>query len=205
MAQDNLNVVKHYPDDQEIFLGPLWNSIKETFWYVLKRWWAIGIWMLAFIGIAWAYQVWYGKKYISTATFSVQGQNAQNAVLGTALAYANTIGIGTNSHAQGYDNNFFASLLQSQRVIKESMLSKATCFGKDDYLANHYITLSHWREGTLIHKGWNKVPHLKNFYFIHGSLDQLTPLEDSVLTVIYQTILSSNLVVTYDAAQPFNT
>ncbi|MBA3646954.1 MAG: hypothetical protein H0W62_00120 [Chitinophagales bacterium] len=205
MAAENIRPIQPYQEDEEIHLGPLWNSIKDSFKYLLRKWYWLFAWMAAFALLAWGYTIWYGKKYIATGTFAVQGQNAQNTLLGTALQFAGSVGIGTSSHSQGYDNNFFATLMQSQRVIKEAMLQKAVCFNKEDLLANHYITLYHWREGTLLHKGWKKDPHLKDFTFKNTDLVQLSPLEDSILTVIYSNIEDNNLVVTYDAASPFNT
>jgi hypothetical protein len=192
-------------EDEEISIGPLWTNIKQTFWYVLKRWYILLLFIIAFSALVLVYVWWYGTKYISTASFAVEGETASAGLLSSSLSIANQLGLqGSAAKNATYNNNFFATLIQSRRVIKESLMQEATMDGKKDLLANHYINLYHWRTGSLIHKGWNKIPHLKDFYFHQKPLDQLTPLEDSIMNVIYDNILENNLVVTYDATTPFN-
>ncbi|MFI5134756.1 MAG: hypothetical protein ACHQD9_02775 [Chitinophagales bacterium] len=158
-----------------------------------------------FIGLVYLYKIYYGVKWISTTQFAVEGSTPTNGLISSSLSLANALGLQASSSKQNtYDNNFFAQLLQSRRVIKESLMTEAVVNGKKDLLANHYITIYHWREGSLIHKAWNKIPNLKNFYFTQKPFDQFTPLEDSVMNVIYADIIENNLVVTYDATTPFN-
>ena len=77
--------------------------------------------------------------------------------------------------------------------------------GKKDLMANHYVELYKWRTGGLTKKGWNSSPVLKDFKFVPKPLEQLNRLEDSVLTVIYQSIIDNNLTMEYDESSPFNT
>ncbi len=192
-------------EDEEIQLGPLWSNIKQMFWFVLKKWWVLLIWVIIFSGLAMGYVIWYGKKYIATAAFAVEGESPASGLLSSSLSIANQLGLqGSPGKNSTYTNNFFASLIQSRRVIKESLMQEATMDGKKDLLANHYINLYHWRTGSFIHKGWNKIPHMKNFAFTPKPLDQLSSLEDSILNVIYDDIIENNLVVVYDATTPFN-
>jgi len=153
------------------------------------------------------YSIWYGKKYIAHSTFAVQGQTSESSLINSAISIANALGLsgaGSSGRSGGYDNNFFATLMQSQRVIKESLLMEGVMDGKQDLMANHYITLYRWREGTLTKKGWNKIPHLKDFRFTSNDVYKMSPLEDSIMSVIYNGIIESNLLVTYDEATPFN-
>jgi hypothetical protein len=66
---------------------------------------------------------WYGYKYIATASFAVQGQTAYSGLLSSSLSLANALGLqgSTPKGGGGYDNRFFSSLIQSRRVIKESL------------------------------------------------------------------------------------
>src|SRR5437868_2050203 len=131
-------------EDEEIQLGPLWTNIKQMFRYVLKKWWVLLIWIIIFSGIAMGYVIWYGKKYISTATFAVEGESPSSGLLSSSLSIANQLGLqGSAAKNSTYNNNFFATLIQSRRVIKESLMQEATMDGKKDLLANHYINLYH--------------------------------------------------------------
>lgn len=208
MAQDNLKIQPAYQDDEEIHLGPLWTSIKDAFKYVLfRRWWALLIWIVIFGCLGLLYSWWYGNKFISTATFAVQGQTAYSGLLSSSISLANALGLqgSTPKGGGGYDNRFFSSLIQSRRVVKESLMQEGEMDGKKDLMANHYINLYHWRTGSLIHKGWNKIPHLKNFKFTPKPLREFNNLEDSIMNVIYQSIIDNNLTMEYDEASPFNT
>ncbi len=192
-------------EDEEIQIGPLWTNIKQMFWYVLKKWYILLIWIILFSGLAMVYVWWYGTKYIANTSFTVEGESAGSGLLSSSMSIANSLGLqGSAAKNSTYNNNFFATLIQSRRVLKESLMQPAIMNGKKDLLANHYITLYKWRTGSIMHKGWNKTPRLKNFYFQPKPLDQFNPLEDSIINVIYEDILANNLVVTYDATTPFN-
>ena len=187
MAQDNYKIQPAYQDDEEIHLGPLWTGIKQSFSYLLKKWYLLLIWLMVFGGLGLLYSWWYGIKYISTASFAIQGQSASSGLLSSSLSIANSLGLSgtTTKGGGGFDNKFFASLIQSRRVIKESLMQEGVMNGKKDLMANHYVELYKWRTGGLTKKGWNSNPVLKDFKFVPKPLDQLTRLEDSVLTVIY--------------------
>lgn len=192
-------------DDEEIQIGPLWTNLKSTFRYILKRWYILLLFIAITSGLALVYVMWYGTKYIATASFALEGETASSGLLSSSLSIANQLGLqGSPGKNTTYNNNFFASLIQSRRVIKASLMDEAMMNGKKDLLANHYINLYRWRTGSFIHKGWNKVPKLKDFSFHAKPLTQLTPLEDSIMNVIYDNIIENNLVVTYDATTPFN-
>ncbi len=207
MAQDNYRIQPAYQDDEEIHLGPLWTGIKQTFFYLLRKWYLILTWLLVFGGLGLLYAWWYGTKYIATTSFATQGQSASSGLLSSSLSLANALGLSgtTGKGGGGFDNKFFASLIQSRRVIKESLMQEGLMDGKKDLMANHYIELYKWRTGSLLKKGWNESPVLKDFKFVPKPIRQLNRLEDSVLTVIYQSIIDNNLTMEYDESSPFNT
>lgn len=192
-------------EDDEIQIGPFFTNLKEYFFYILKKWYILLLFIAIFIGLGALYKIWYGTKYHANTSFAVEGQATSSGLISSALSLANALGIQTSS-AKGstYNNNFFATLMQSRKVIKESLMTEAVVNGKKDLLANHYITIMHWREGSLLRKGWNEVPRLKDFSFKPKPLEQFTELEDSVLSVIYESIIDANLEVVYDETTPFN-
>ncbi|MBA2421853.1 MAG: hypothetical protein H0V61_01320 [Chitinophagales bacterium] len=207
MAQDNYKIQRAYADDEEIHIGPLWTNIKQSFRYIFRKWYILLIWVGIFGGLGLFYAWWYGLKYISTASFAIQGQSASSGLLSSSLSIANSLGL-SGSMAKGgggFDNRFFASLIESRKVIKESLLHEGIMDGKKDVMANHYIDLYRWRTGGLLSKGWNSDPKLKDFKFQSKPIEELTRLEDSVLNEIYQSIVDNNLNMEYDETSPFNT
>lgn len=207
MAQDNYKIQPAYQDDEEIHLGPLWTGIKQSFRFLLRKWYILLIWLLVFGGLGLAYAWWYGTKYISTASFAIQGQSASSGLLSSSLSIANSLGLqgSVGKGTGGFDNKFFANLIQSRRIVKESLMLEGVMNGKKDLMANHYVELYKWRTGGLTRKGWNSSPVLKDFKFTPKRLDELSRLEDSVLNVIYQNIVDNNLTMEYDESSPFNT
>src|SRR5438067_1223077 len=113
-------------EDEEIMIGPLWMNIKSTFWYVLKRWYILLLFIVIFSALAYVYVWWYGTKYIATASFAVEGESASSGLLSSSLSIANQLGLqGSAGKNSTYNNNFFASLIQSRKVIKESLMDEA--------------------------------------------------------------------------------
>lgn len=207
MAQDQqqYHIPPVYGEDDEIQIGTFFKGVNETIWFIIKRWYIILLFIAIFCGLAAAYSIWYGKKYVATSSFAVEGQSASSSLLSSAMSLANALGIQTSSSKGNiYNNNFFATLIQSRKVIKESLMEEGVMNGKKDLMANHYITLYRWREGSLLHKGWNKSTRLKDFYFKKKPLDHFTPLEDSIANIIYESIIDNNIEITYDEATPFN-
>ncbi|MCS6991188.1 MAG: hypothetical protein NZL95_04930 [Chitinophagales bacterium] len=192
--------------DEEINIGAFFSGVREAAGFVLRRWYVLLLFVAVFSGLALLYAWWYGKKYVAHAAFAVEGQTPSTSLLSSALSLANALGIQT-SQAKGntYTNNFFAELMISRKVVKEALLRKAVINGKEDVLANHYASLAKLRTGGLFSKGWNDNPRLRDFSFQPKPLSQLTPLEDSLLEVVYNTILDKNLEVVYDETNPFNT
>ncbi|MCY7409609.1 MAG: hypothetical protein LH473_04995 [Chitinophagales bacterium] len=207
MAQDQqqYHIRPAYGEDDEIQIGTFFKGVNETIWFIIKRWYIVLLFVAIFCGLGAMYSIWYGKKYIATSSFGVEGQSASSSLLSSAMSLANALGIQTStSKGNTYNNNFFATLIESRKVIKESLMTEGVMNGKKDLMANHYITLYKWREGSLLHKGWNKSPGLKDFYFKKKPLDQFTPLEDSISNIIYKSIVDNNIEIIYDESTPFN-
>ncbi len=207
MAQDQqqYHIPPAYGEDDEIQIGTFFKGVNETIWFIIKRWYIVLLFVAIFCGIGAMYSIWYGKKYIATSSFAVEGQSASSSLLSSAMSLANALGIqSSSSKGNAYNNNFFATLIQSRKVIKESLMTEGIMNGKKDLMANHYITLYKWREGSLLHKGWNKSPRLKDFYFKKKPIDQFTPLEDSISNIIYESIVDNNIEIIYDESTPFN-
>ncbi|MCS6917811.1 MAG: hypothetical protein RMK52_04980 [Chitinophagales bacterium] len=203
---------QHYPypppgtADEEINISAFFSNLRSAFFFVLRRWYVLLLFVGILCGLTLLYAWWYGKKYVAHAAFAVEGQATSSSLLSSALSLANALGIQTaQSKNNTYTNNFFAELMISRKVVKEALLRKAAINGKEDVLANHYADIAKLRTGGLLTKGWNANPRLRDFSFQPKPLSQLTPLEDSLLEVVYQTLLDKNLEVVFDESSPFNT
>ena len=187
--------------EEEIELGSIIQNIKGTFKYVIRRWYVLLIAAIISGGLGAAISIYTGKSYVSTCTFGVQVQNSSTALISSALSLASSLGIGSKSSGGGasFDNNFFATIMTSRRIVKETMLHSMVFQGKKDLMVNHYINVMELRDD------WEDVPRLKNFKFVHTDFADLTVLEDSMLSVLNDMMLDKNLAVTYDEASPLNT
>lgn len=195
-----VNPQQSLDSEEEIELGSIVAKIKGAIIYVLKRWYILLGGAVVCAGLGAGISVWYGKKYVSTATFGVQVQNQSTALLSSALSLASSLGIGTKTGGgASYDNNFFATIMQSRRIVKQTFLQNVSYKNKKDLLVNDYIDIMELRDD------WEDIPKLKNFKFTHTDLNDLNPLEDSMMSVINDMILDKNLAVTYDEASPLNT
>lgn len=164
--------------------------------YVLRRWYLILLALIVGCVMGWWVSNWYGTRYTAACAYTIQAQS-NTGLLNTALSLASSLGLGASkSGPTTYDNNFFAGLMKSRRVVKEALLDSANVNGKNDLLANHFIPLSKTA------KDWDN--NMKDFRFTHSDVRNLTITEDSALSLFYEEVIDENLAVVYDPAAPFN-
>ncbi len=195
MQKEGLN---NTGEEIDISFNKILQSIKINAKFLLRKWWIL---IIAFViggGLGWFYCYLKGTTYTANCTFTVQGQSASSSLLSSALSLASSLGISSKSGGpSSYDNNFFANLMKSRRIVKETLLQEDTILGKHDLLANHYITIYE------IDEDWEGLPY-EGFRFKHNKFNKLTRLEDSILTTIYALIIDENLSVEYSVDNPFN-
>lgn len=187
-------------DEAEIDFVAIGERMKKAFIYLFKKWWVILIAVVIGALLGFSISAWYGKKYVTNVAFTVQGQSQTSAVLNSALSLASSLGLGGKGASGDYNNSFFAGLIQSRRVVKQSLLEKAVVDGKNATLAEHYIRV--YDMGKPLFGGES---FLAGFTFKHHTFNSLTSTEDSILTIVYKAVLDKNLVVTFDDTKPFNT
>lgn len=187
-------------EETEISFSKIFARLKSTWKLLLKKWWVLLIAATMGAGTGWLYCYITGTTYIANCSFTVQGQSASSSLLSSALSLASSLGISSKGGGpSSYDNNFFANLMQSRRIVKESLLYHETINGKKDLFANFYIRMYGFDEV------WEDDNRLAGFTFKHNKISTLTRLEDSVLNFIYDKVMDDNLVVKFDDSEPFNT
>ncbi len=187
----------HSVHQNEIDFRLIGRFIRSYFRYIIKNWKVliIAIILGAALGrfIAW----FFGVKYSSTVTYSIQNTTASNA-LTSALSLASSFGIGSKTSG-AFDANYFSELSKSKIIIKETLLREGYVNGQKNLMANHLYYCSKF------HKKWdNPNDPLYQFSFKHNKLSELTRLEDSVLTVYYDFILDKYLTLGTAENNAFN-
>lgn len=195
MSEKKLN---QFAEETEISYSNIFIKIKATFRFLLSKWWILCIALVVGSIIGWTIHYLYGVKYTSNCSFTIQGQSASSSLLNSALSLASSIGISAKPGTGSYDNNFFANLMKSRRILKHTLLEDGMIDGKKDIMINHFIKV------TGINDDWEGDKRLDGFKFKHNEIHALTRLEDSVLTLLYNKILDEYLTVTYDESSPFN-
>lgn len=169
------------PASDEITLRELALKLRTWIREVLRYWYVPGIFVLLGVG----YQAYRYFKYVpvyqATITFNVDedeggGGQGLTGILGQ-------FGLGSVRPSR-YNLDKILALSKSRRVIQESLFSKITINGKEDFLANHLL-----REYKLnVVDGKNKSTPTP-FYFTHDSIDLFSTEENAMLLSLYGTII----------------
>lgn len=153
---------------------------REYFREVLRYWYIPAVLGLLFA----AYQIYkysiYVPVYPATITFSVDEDEGggQSALTGMLSQF----GLGAVRPAR-YNFDKILELGRSRRVVQESMFSKITVDGKEDFIANHVIRIYEFNSPDS--EGTDDGP----FYFTHDSLPAFTRRENEVLKSLYHFII----------------
>ena len=185
-------------EESEISYGDIILKLKSIVRFLIKKWWVLLLAGLIGSSIGWFVQYWYGINYTANCTFTVQGQSASSSLLNSALSLASSIGITAKPGTGSYDNNFFAHLMKSRRILKETLLEQGKIDGKNDLMVNHFIKFN------KLDEDWDGDYRLDKFKFKNTSILKLNRLEDSVMTLIFNNINDNYLTVNYDESSPFN-
>jgi hypothetical protein len=166
------------PASDEISFKDLVLQMRSWIQELFRHWLVIAFFALIGLG----YQAYKYYKYIpvypATITFNVDedeggGNQGLTGILGQ-------FGLGSVRPSR-YNLDKILALSKSRRVIQESLFSKITIDGKEDYIANHLM-----REYKLNETGDSKKT---TFVFTRDSITEFTPEENSMLLILYATII----------------
>ena len=165
--------------------------IQHTRLYIFhlrKKW----IWLIlaAITGAALGLYYYHVQKpnYKAVCTFILEEKSAGGGLAGLASQFGVSIG------SLGESGSFFAGdnildILKSKRVVEKVLLYPMDEEnGKNKSLADFYLGLTNKRSQ------WKKYPYLANLHFT-PNLDKFDVLQDSIMNIIYETILNNNLSV----------
>ena len=166
------------PTSDAITLKDLVRQIRLWIDEIIKHWYVVAFFVLLGVG----YQVYkyskYTPLYTATITFNVDedeggGNQGLTGILGQ-------FGLGTVRPSR-YNLDKILALSKSRRVIQESLFSKITVDGKEDYIANHLLT-QYKLNSTADSKA-------SPFHFTHDSLPVFSQEENAMLLTVYGAII----------------
>jgi uncharacterized protein involved in exopolysaccharide biosynthesis len=177
-------------DSDEISLKELILKLKEWWIYLLSQWkLIIGIAFIgALLGLAYAWT----SKPVYKAEFSFVLEDEKSSGLGGALGLASQFGLDLGGGGGGgvFAGDNLLELMKSRSMVQKALLSPVNIEGKDQSLAEYYISLKDMR------KGWEGKAHLEALnYPIHADVSKFNRVQDSVLMGIHQDITNNLLSV----------
>lgn len=186
-SQANTNQV----DNDEISLKELLLKIKEWWGYLLSQWkLIIGVALIgALLGLAYAWT----SKPIYKAEFSfVLEDEKSGGGLGGALGLASQFGLDLGGGGGGgvFAGDNLLELMKSRSMVQKALLSPINLQGKNQSLADYYISLKGMR------KGWEGKAHLEKLnYPINADISKFNRTQDSVLMGMHQDVIKNLLSV----------
>ena len=178
------------PYNDEINLGDVFTKFGEYWRYLLRKWWVILITALVVGFLLRQYIIWKPENYEAHSDFSVRGTEGSST--SDIASLASSFGLAIGGTSSEFTNELFLGILQSHRLIGETLCQKRTCTIKKkvetDYLANMYLDM---------YPRWASKKKLDDFRLQHGNIDSLTRYEDSCLNVIYDEIIDADLTVEF--------
>lgn len=178
-------------DNDEISLKELLLKIKEWWTYLFSQWkLIIGVAVIgALLGLAYAWM----SKPIYRAEFSfVLEDEKSSGGLGGALGLASQFGLDLGGGGGGgvFAGDNLLELMKSRSMVQKALLSPINIEGKDQSLADYYISINEMREG------WEGKAHLETLnYPINADVSKFNRVQDSVLMCIHQDIIKNLLSV----------
>lgn len=164
------------------------DTIKSFIFYLLKKWWLGLLVVIAVFALGVYYASIQKPKYEADATFVLEEKSSSaGGLAGLASQF------GVNLGSLSGSGSFFAgdnilNILKSKKIIQKVLLSQAS-----DSLTSQAPSLAElYSEFTGLKKMWQTKLNSSNFRFNVGT-DRVSPIEDSLLNVLYESIIKNNL------------
>ena len=173
---------KNYIEEDEITLKELIEKIQEYFWYVLKYWKIVAVFVVLFVAYFLFKAFTTPTTYKAELTFMVNED--EGGGLGGVAGILGSFGIKGGGGGK-YNLDKIIEMAQSMKIMQAVLLHKCEVDGDFDMIANHLII-----EYNL-HKAWEDSENeaLHGFLFVHDTLPQLNETEKSVLKGLYKRIM----------------
>ena len=153
--------------------------------YLISKWLHLVFAIIIGLGLGFLYYSIQRPKYKATTSFILEEKSAGGSGLaGLASQFGFNIGA-LNGGESIFAGDNILNILQSKKVVEKVLLTKVDSVNKKT-LADFYL------EFTGLRNRWQKKPFLANINF-DATAKNLSPLQDSVLNVVYTNIVKKNL------------
>lgn len=187
MAEEKKQVVP----EGDISIKQVILRLQEWYHYLRHRWLIIIIAGIIGGAIGLIYAMVKKPIYTATLTFALEEKTSGNS-LGAYTGLASQFGINLGNGGEGvFTGDNIIELIKSRRMITKAMLSSIRVDGREQSLADYYITFNHLRDN------WRKSDNsLADFYFRKNrDSDSLSYKQDSLMGDFYTHLLRNNLTV----------
>ncbi len=146
--------------------------------YLISKWLVIVILGVIGASIGLIYAINSTPKYSATLNFVLSSSTSSGSNL---LGLANQFGINLDNGSQNvFSGDNIIALMKSRRMVQQSMFLKPENSNKT--LLDIYI-----RENKL-NEGWQESDRTKNVYPFPDDASKMTPIQDSLFRIIYNTV-----------------
>ena len=155
--------------------------------YLIRKWWLIALGVLFGAAIGLVFYYIQKPRYQATCTFIIEEKESSMGGLG---GIASQFGFDIGSYGSGsgiFAGDNILDILKSRKIVQQVLLSDIN--GKkyeSESLGDLYLDFSGLRNK------WKKEPELTSIKF-PTSADSLDQLQDSVLNIVYESLLKKNL------------
>ena len=169
-------------------LSEIAKSTKAFLQYLLRKWWIFLLGGVLALFCGYIYFIKQKPKFEAVSTFILEDKTSGG---GNGLAgLASQFGLNIASMSGGgsiFSGDNILNILKSKNVVERVLLTPIQP-GSGSTLADSYLFF------TGLKKSWQNKPPINNISF--ANLNQpLNPLQDSVLNLIYERLIKTNLLV----------
>lgn len=169
-------------------LKEIGNTVRHFTRFMLKRWWLAIIAFLLSVGIGLLYYYQQPSRYIATTTFILEEKSSGSGGL-SGLASQFGFNIGSAGGGGMFAGDNILDILRSKKVIYKVLMEPVGLERKD----SNQTLIDYYLEFTEMKKGWSKKPQLAAISYTKRKTT-LTPIEDSILNVVYSTLIEKNII-----------
>ena len=178
-------------NSDEIHLKDFINQIKKWWHFMLSKWVVIAGVSLAGALIGLAVATFKKPIYVAELSFALQDDKSSGGLSG-ALGLASQFGIDLGGLSAGgeFSGDNLLELMKSRTIINKTLLTPVNVNGKQETLAQLYISFNNLRDI------WEGKPELEKIDYLPGADPSKFSLkQDSMLSVFYKDLLKDNVVV----------
>lgn len=179
----------HQKDDMT--LKELVLKLQEWWKFILGKWLIIVVCGLVGAGLGLTYALLKKPNYESELTFVLEENKSSQLGSYAGLASQFGIDLGLNSSVGVFSGDNILEFLKSRFIVEKTLLSPLKIKGQVKSLAEFYLEINR------LNKGWEKDSVLRHVEFpSNADRKGFSRQQDSILNMLYQRIVKSDLVVT---------